>query len=98
MNIGTQVAYLRKHKDWSLAQLSAQTASGLSKGYLSDIERGRTTPSIDSVEQLAAAFGMSVPVFLGGADLDLTPDEHALLDAYRAGDIVGVMKLVLKGK
>ena len=88
MNIGAQVAYLRKHKGWSLRDLSKRTGL-LSISYLSDIEQGRPSPSLDTIERLAKAFDMSVPVFMGGADLDLTPDERQLLDAYRAGDVVG---------
>lgn len=94
MNIGEHVAYLRKHRNWSLRDLSEVT-DGLSISYLSDIERGRTVPSIETVCRLAAAFDMSVPVFFGGADLDLSPDEHQLLDAYRAGDIVTVLRLLV---
>jgi len=60
------------------------------------LEHGRANPSIDTVEKLAAAYGMSVSVFLGGADLELSADERALLDAYRAGDVVGVLKLLVK--
>lgn len=95
MNIGAVVAYYREQKRWSLRELSAR-AAGLSIGYLSDIEHERTVPSIDSVEKLAAAFEMSVPVFLGGADLDLTAEEHAILQAYRAGDLQTMLRLALE--
>lgn len=95
MNIGQHLSYLREHNNLSLRDLSALTG-GLSIGYLSDIEHGRTTPSIESVEKLAGAFGMSVPVFMGGADLELAPDEQRLIEAYRAGDVVGVMRIMVE--
>lgn len=94
MNIGQHLSYLRRHGNLSLRDLSKLTG-GLSIGYLSDIEHGRTVPSIDSVEKLACAFNMSVPVFMGGADLDLAPDEQELIEAYRACDVVGVMRIML---
>lgn len=94
MSIHTHLAYLRQHHKFSLRQLSEKTG-GLSIGYLSDLERGRTSPSLETITRLAAAYGMSVPVFLGGADLDLAPDEMKLLNAYRAGDTLTVLQLIL---
>jgi transcriptional regulator with XRE-family HTH domain len=65
------------------------------KGW-SLLENGRTTPSIESVQRIATAFGMSIPVFLGGADMDLTPDERRMIEAYRAGDLEQMMRWALK--
>lgn len=94
MNIGTQLEHLRKGHGWTLRDLSAAT-NGLSISFLSDIERGRTVPSIDTVVRLSEAFGMSVSVFMGGADLEINAEERALLEAYRAGDLAAVARIVL---
>lgn len=94
MNIGAQVEHLRKGHGWALRDLSAAT-NGLSIGFLSDIERGRTVPSIDTVARLAEAFNMSVPVFMGGADLEINAEERALLEAYRARDLAAVVRIAL---
>ncbi|MBI5668255.1 MAG: helix-turn-helix transcriptional regulator [Chloroflexi bacterium] len=42
--------------------------SGLSVSYLSDIERGRTTPSFNTLELIAEALEMSVIDILHGVD------------------------------
>lgn len=42
---------VRKKRDLTLAQVAAQT--GISLSYISDMERGRTAPSLDMLERLA---------------------------------------------
>ena len=93
-DIGAYVRYLRKQRGWSLRDLSAK-ADGLSIGYLHDIESGRGIPTLTSIEKLAGAFEMSLPVFFGGVDLELAPNERELLEAYRAGDIRGVLRVIV---
>jgi hypothetical protein len=38
---------------------------------------------------------MSPAVLLGGQDSELTPTEQALLDAYRAGDKLGAIRIIM---
>lgn len=94
MDIGNQLQYLRKHHNLSLRELS-ERSQGMSISYLSDIEHGRTIPTVYSLEKIANAFGMSLPVFLGGANLDLSSDEQELINAYRANDYVSIMRLLV---
>lgn len=95
MNIASQVKHLRKGHGWSLRDLSNAT-NGLSISYLSDIERGRTVPSIETIERLAEAFSMSVSVFMGGANLDANAEERALIEAYRARDLAAVVRITMR--
>ncbi|MBX3084632.1 MAG: helix-turn-helix transcriptional regulator [Anaerolineae bacterium] len=57
---------LRNMRGLTLKDLS--TATGLSISYLSDIERGRTIPTLSTLETLAKAFGISITDYLTGVD------------------------------
>lgn len=94
-NIGVYVRYLRTQFSWSYRDLS-ERAGGLSIGYLHDIEAGRGVPTLTSIEKLAGAFGMSLPVFFGGVDLELAVDERRLLEAFRAGDTNGMLRVIVE--
>ena len=52
MNIADQIRTLRVTRRLTLAQVADGT--GLSLSYLSDIERGRTKPSLKTLEKLAS--------------------------------------------
>jgi ribosome-binding protein aMBF1 (putative translation factor) len=54
--IGTHIRALRHERGWRLADLAAR--AGVSITYLSDVERGRTMPSVKMLEKMAAAFGL----------------------------------------
>lgn len=68
----------RKARKWSMRELAER--SGISEGYLWLLERGhRPNPTVDTLEKLAAAFGISVDTLLHGAaaaeDLSQPPEE-----------------------
>lgn len=53
------ITTLREERQWTLRDLSWIT--GISLGYLSDLETGRkTNPTIDTLHKIATAFGLSV--------------------------------------
>jgi transcriptional regulator with XRE-family HTH domain len=54
--IGGAIRHLRKRRGWTIDQLKGK--SGLSKGFLSDIENGKRNISLTSLEALAKAFKM----------------------------------------
>jgi len=56
---------------------------GISVSYLSDIERGRTEPSLHVLRQLAGALGVQMVEFFDADSHDLTEDEWNLLNHYR---------------
>ncbi|MEW6263909.1 MAG: XRE family transcriptional regulator [Thermodesulfobacteriota bacterium] len=62
-----KVKNLRSAKGYSLNQLSKR--SGLTKGYLSKIENGVSTPTLTTLHKLAAALGVDSTYFLTGNDL-----------------------------
>lgn len=47
---------MRLGKGWTLKQLAGET--GLSISYLSDIERGRTLPTIGTLAKILTAYGL----------------------------------------
>lgn len=59
--IGQEIRGLRKARDTTIAQLSAGT--GLSKGYLSQIERGISKPSVKALHSISRALGVTISWF-----------------------------------
>jgi len=58
IELGKRIRQERQGRQWTLEQFSEKT--GLSKSFLSQIERGNTEPSITSLKKIAAQFGYSV--------------------------------------
>lgn len=59
--VGQEIRSLRKAHDTTIAQLSA--ATGLSKGYLSQIERGISSPSVKALHSISRALGVTISWF-----------------------------------
>jgi XRE family transcriptional regulator, regulator of sulfur utilization len=66
MKLEERFRELRIQKELTLKDLATMTE--LSVSYLSDIERGRTTPSLNTLEILAQAFKLTVADLLSGVD------------------------------
>jgi transcriptional regulator with XRE-family HTH domain len=66
MKLPERLKELRTNKDLTLKGVAER--SGLSVSYLSDIERGRTTPSLGTLEVIAEALEVSVIDLLTGVD------------------------------
>lgn len=63
INLATRLKKLRKEHDYSLDNLSRKT--GITKSYLSKLERGLNEPSISTVIKLAEAYKIGIPELLG---------------------------------
>ena len=62
MTLGEKIIRLRNRKGWSSGQLSQE--SGVSRAYLWQLETGgKDKPSLDVLERLARALGVSVAEF-----------------------------------
>jgi transcriptional regulator with XRE-family HTH domain len=61
--IGSRIRFMRHQRRMSLDQLAA--ATGLTKSYLSKVERGLSVPSISTALKVADSFKMSVGQLLG---------------------------------
>lgn len=64
-SVALRLRQMRRQRRLSLGALEAK--SGLTKSYLSKVERGLTVPSIASVLKLARAFGVPVGQLFGEA-------------------------------
>jgi transcriptional regulator with XRE-family HTH domain len=73
MTLGERLRQLRERWEDTLKVIADET--GLSVSYLSDIERGRTEPSLKTLAKLARAYHINVPALLAPVDLDGLPDE-----------------------
>ncbi|UUM11518.1 helix-turn-helix domain-containing protein [Clostridiaceae bacterium HFYG-1003] len=56
--IGANIKSIRQHKNISQRKLAER--AGISNTYLSDIEVGRTNPSLKTLEKIAAALEMEI--------------------------------------
>jgi transcriptional regulator with XRE-family HTH domain len=68
--LGQRVKDLREREGWSQAQL-AERAS-LDTTYISGIERGKRNPGLNSLNSLALALGVTLPVLVS----DLPQQAH----------------------
>lgn len=76
MLLGQRIRELRKRRGETLKQTS--NGINLSVSYLSDIERGRTKPSLHTLEVLARYFSMSLTDLLSGIEFAGEQTENAL--------------------
>ena len=72
VTIGAKVKAFRTAKKYTLKQLSEE--SGLSIGFLSQLERGLSSIAIDSLAKLATILGVSLSSFFdSSADQEKSP-------------------------
>ena len=64
--LGMRITYLRKNKGWSQEDLALE--ANINKNYISDLERGRRNPSLEILERLADAFGITLEVLFKGVE------------------------------
>lgn len=60
INLAEYLKVMRESRNMKLREVAEKT--GLSVSYLSDLERGRTFPSIETLEKLAACYGMKLTI------------------------------------
>lgn len=76
MRLSERLRELRTERGQRLVDLTH--ASGLSTAYLSDLERGVATPSIDTLTTLASAHGITVRDLLHGVNFAGTSTARGL--------------------
>lgn len=67
MKISERLKVLRKRHGLKLREISELT--GLSVSYISDIERGRTMPSVETCGKLAEVYGVSLSNLFRGVEI-----------------------------
>ncbi|MRX49945.1 helix-turn-helix domain-containing protein [Paracoccus sp. S-4012] len=78
--VGSDIRALRKSRGMTIARLSA--ALGRSVGWLSQVERGQTIPSISDLSAIAGQFGVTISFFFRTENQ--RPEERGLI--LRAAD------------
>lgn len=76
MKLNDRLREVRRKCDVTLLQVAEATK--LSVSYLSDLERGRAKPSLDTLERLARYYKMSMVDLLSGVDGWGTPSVESL--------------------
>ena len=65
-SLGKRVKFLRKQL--RLSQLELSIDSGVNKNYICDLEKGRRNPSLDVLERIADALGVSLEGLFKGVE------------------------------
>ena len=84
MKLGEKIKTIRKNKDYTLKQLSEIT--GLSIGFLSNIERDLNSPSINNLQQICSALGINL--------MEILDEEIASNPVTRAAEREEILKNV----
>jgi transcriptional regulator with XRE-family HTH domain len=93
-HIGQRLQALRREQGLTLEQLAAD--SGLSAGYLSQIETGAAVPSLTSLQLIAAELGVDIAVFFPeerrhGTRLIRADDRHEFRIEPASGEVYAVL-------
>lgn len=64
--LGARIKELRERQDCTQEELASR--AGLHSTYLSDLERGQQTPTVDLVNRLARALGVTLAEFFAPLD------------------------------
>ncbi|MBR4702104.1 MAG: helix-turn-helix transcriptional regulator [Oscillospiraceae bacterium] len=81
MNTLERLQKLLKDRGWSEYRLSKEC--GLSQSTIGNIYRRNTTPSIDTLEIICKAFGITLSQFFSETDMvELTPELKNLFDGW----------------
>lgn len=78
--VGHEIRGLRKARDTTIAKLS--DATGLSKGYLSQIERGISSPSVKALHSISRALGVTISWFFPPETEDGEELRNTVVRAY----------------
>jgi transcriptional regulator with XRE-family HTH domain len=89
-----RIKELRKARGLTLEQLRGPT--GLSRGYLSQLETGSREPSVETLQQIAAAFGVEVKDLFADSQGDQSSELLRLLDQLSPQE-QEVLRTVAKG-
>lgn len=74
MNVGERIKQLRKEKNLTLRELAEK--ADISISFLSDIENGRSNPSLERLKAIAEALDTTVSYLLGERPEPFIPDDY----------------------
>lgn len=80
ITIGPAVKRRRQALGWTLQRVCDETGGALYTGYLSDIEKDKSNPTIDKAHAIASVLGTTIDELIQesiGSDVARAPTEHA---------------------
>lgn len=80
ITIGPAVLRRRRELGWSMQRLCDETGGQIYTGYVSDIEKENSNPSVDKAYAIAAAFGTTIDKLIeesASPNSPLAPSEHS---------------------
>jgi len=89
--IGEALRLIRVYHD--LKQKDAAALLGISTSFLSEIEKGRKTPSLDLIKSYAEKFGIPASSILFFAE-SVEGDAHGRARTFVAGKMIGLMQFL----
>jgi transcriptional regulator with XRE-family HTH domain len=92
--IAENIKTLRKQKKFTLQELADLT--GLTKGYLSKIERSKKAPPYSTLNRIAMALGVDA-AFLLGERLNISEDTRLSFTKKNQGKIVDIVRTLSEG-
>ncbi|TMV49401.1 helix-turn-helix transcriptional regulator [Paenibacillus mesophilus] len=81
MDFAKRLTHFREASGLSKNQLSIK--SGVSQPYIGDIESGKKKPTIDTIERLCEALGVTLSQFFSSIDDSLPPDIQQLIETTK---------------
>jgi len=94
-NVGQALRLERTKHHWTLKEVADK--AGISVSYLSDLERSKTLPTLDTLGALAKAMGQTFTLVWrepGEEFMPLSPVEIELIYAVRDGDLRSALAML----
>ncbi len=66
MQLGMRIRYLRSLRKWSQEDLALE--ANINRNYICDLENGRRNPSLDILERISDAFGITLSELFRGIE------------------------------
>jgi len=66
MQLGMRIRYLRSLRKWSQEDLALE--ANINRNYICDLENGRRNPSLDILERISYAFGITLSELFRGIE------------------------------
>lgn len=81
MNIGARIREIRKANGQKLINIAER--AGLSQPFISEIERGIKTPSIETLQAICSALEVSLSEFFAEDKTDMEPELRRLIETAK---------------
>lgn len=102
MSLGEQIAHVRKTKNIKSGELAE--VIGVKQPYISAIEKGKKTPSVDLLQKIASALGTTSSELLGESssqqlsfEMKRLVDTAKFLDKDMLDGLIGVLEDLTSG-